>query len=78
MGYHAPKTKIVCKSYDPGKLMYQLTPTGPTWILALHLLLLVFWMSMVLKFMFDVKIPLDPHSNHLPVNECNHHISSQR
>jgi hypothetical protein len=21
-GYHAPKTKIVCKSYDPGKLMY--------------------------------------------------------
>jgi hypothetical protein len=22
MGYHAPKTEIVCKSYDPGKLMY--------------------------------------------------------
>jgi hypothetical protein len=22
MGYHAPKAKIVCKSYDPGKLMY--------------------------------------------------------
>jgi hypothetical protein len=21
-GYHAPKMKIVCKSYDPGKLMY--------------------------------------------------------
>jgi hypothetical protein len=21
-GYHMPKTKIVCKSYDPGKLMY--------------------------------------------------------
>jgi hypothetical protein len=21
-GYHAPKTEIVCKSYDPGKLMY--------------------------------------------------------
>jgi hypothetical protein len=21
-GYHTPKTKIVCKSYDPGKLMY--------------------------------------------------------
>jgi hypothetical protein len=29
-GYHVPKTKIVCKSYDPGKLMYQLTPLGPT------------------------------------------------
>jgi hypothetical protein len=22
MGYHAPKTEIVCKSYDPRKLMY--------------------------------------------------------
>jgi hypothetical protein len=22
MGYHTPKTEIVCKSYDPGKLMY--------------------------------------------------------
>jgi hypothetical protein len=21
-GYHTPKTEIVCKSYDPGKLMY--------------------------------------------------------
>jgi hypothetical protein len=21
-GYHTPKTKIVCKSYDPRKLMY--------------------------------------------------------
>jgi hypothetical protein len=21
-GYHAPKMEIVCKSYDPGKLMY--------------------------------------------------------
>jgi hypothetical protein len=21
-GYHTPKTKIVCKSYNPGKLMY--------------------------------------------------------
>jgi hypothetical protein len=20
--YHTPKTKIICKSYDPGKLMY--------------------------------------------------------
>jgi hypothetical protein len=22
MSYHTPKTEIVCKSYDPGKLMY--------------------------------------------------------
>jgi hypothetical protein len=22
MGYHKPKMEIVCKSYDPGKLMY--------------------------------------------------------
>jgi hypothetical protein len=28
--YHTPKTEIVCKSYDPGKLMYSLTQTGPT------------------------------------------------
>jgi hypothetical protein len=30
MGYHTPKTEIVCKRYDPGKLMHQLTQTGPT------------------------------------------------
>jgi hypothetical protein len=30
MSYHTPKTEIVCKSYDPGKLMHQLTQTGPT------------------------------------------------
>jgi hypothetical protein len=28
--YHTPKIEIVCKSYDPGKLMYSLTQTGPT------------------------------------------------
>jgi hypothetical protein len=28
--YHTPKTEIVCKSYNPGKLMHQLTQTGPT------------------------------------------------
>jgi hypothetical protein len=27
MGYHAPKTEVVCKSYDPEKLMYHL-PIG--------------------------------------------------
>ena len=29
-GYHAPKMEIVCKSYDPRKLIYSLTQTGPT------------------------------------------------
>jgi hypothetical protein len=32
----------------------------------------------VLEFMLIVKIPSDPHYNHLLVNECSHHISSQR
>jgi len=27
--YYAFQTKIVCKSYDPGKLMYQFTQTRP-------------------------------------------------
>jgi hypothetical protein len=26
--YHTPKTEIVCKSYDPGKLMYSTYPNG--------------------------------------------------
>ena len=29
-GYHAPKMEIVCKIYNPGQLVYQLTPSGPT------------------------------------------------
>ena len=33
-----------CKSYDPGKLMHQLTQTGPTWLLGIHLPRLGFWM----------------------------------
>jgi len=28
--YSAHQTEIVCQSYDPGKLMYQFTQTGPT------------------------------------------------
>jgi hypothetical protein len=27
--YHVRQTEIVCQSYDPEKLMYQFTPTGP-------------------------------------------------
>jgi hypothetical protein len=26
-GYHASKMEVVCKSYDPRKLTYQITPT---------------------------------------------------
>ena len=53
--YHAPQTEIVCKSYAPGKLTYQLPPSGPTNLLAFHLLGLRFWMCMVLSFMNYVK-----------------------
>jgi hypothetical protein len=35
-------------------------------------------MSMVLEFMCDVKIPLESHCNHILVNVCFHHMSSQR
>jgi hypothetical protein len=75
MGYRAPKMNIVCKSYNPRRLMYQLTPKGPTWLLALHLRGLGFWMSRVLEFMFIVKMFLEPHFTHLR-NERNRHISS--
>ena len=27
--YHARQTEVVCKSYNPGKLMYQVTQRGP-------------------------------------------------
>jgi hypothetical protein len=58
--------------------MYQLTPTGPTWLLALHLLELVFWMCRVLAFMCDVKRHLEPHCNNILAKERNCQISSQR
>jgi hypothetical protein len=77
MGYHALKTKIVWKIYDQGKLMYPLTPIGPTLLLVVRFLGLGFCMSRVLEFMFDVKRPLEPHCTHLLVNERSCHISSQ-
>jgi hypothetical protein len=40
------QTEIVCQSYVPGKLMYQLTQTGPI-VLAFHLLGLGLWMFRV-------------------------------
>jgi hypothetical protein len=54
MGYHAPKPEVVCKSYDLGKLRYQLTLRDPH-NLVFHLLGLGFWMSMVLEFTSNVK-----------------------
>jgi hypothetical protein len=39
----------------PQKLMYQLTPSGPTRLLALHLLGLGFWIFRVLSFIIYVK-----------------------
>jgi hypothetical protein len=63
MGYRAPKTKIICKSYDPRKLMYQLTPSRPTLILTLHLLGLDFWMSGFFLLLLDAKNAWMPHCN---------------
>jgi hypothetical protein len=68
-----PQTEIVCKSYAPGKLTYQLPPSGPTNLLDFHLPGLGFWILLMLKR------PLEPHcNNHLLVNASSHHISSQR
>jgi hypothetical protein len=47
--------KIICKSYALGKLTYQLPPSGPTNLLAFHLLGLGFWMFRVFSFMLYVK-----------------------
>ena len=44
--YCACQIDIVCQSYDPRKLKYQFTQTGPI-VLALHLLGLGFWMFSV-------------------------------
>jgi hypothetical protein len=71
--YRAPQTKIVCKSYTPGKLTYQLPPSGPANLLDFHLPGLGFWILLMLKR------PLEPHCNdHLLANASSHHISSQR
>jgi hypothetical protein len=71
--YRVPQTGIVCKSYAPGKLAYQLPPLGPANLLDFHLPGLGFWILVMLK------IPLEPHcNNHLLSNASSHHISSQR
>ena len=54
-GYHMPKIEIVCKSYDPGKLMYPHSPSGPTCLLVLHLLGLGFFMSKDLYLLLNDK-----------------------
>jgi hypothetical protein len=73
MSYRVPQTEIICKSYAPGKLMYQLVPLVPTNLLDFHLPGLGFWILLMLKR------PLEPHcNNHLLANASSHHISSQR
>jgi hypothetical protein len=65
--------EIVCKSYAPGKLTYQLPPLGPTNLLDFHLPGLGFWILLMLKG------PLELHCNDHPLaNASSHHISSQR
>jgi hypothetical protein len=57
----------------PGKLTYQLPPSGPANLLDFHLQGLGFWILLMLKR------PLEPHcNNHLLANASSHHISSQR
>jgi hypothetical protein len=53
--YRAPQMEIICKSYTLKKLTYQLPPSGPTNLLAFHLVRLGFWMFRVLSFMLYVK-----------------------
>jgi hypothetical protein len=55
--YQEPQTKIICKSYTPGKLTYQLPPLGPANFFSFHLSGLGFWILLILK------IPLEPHCN---------------
>jgi hypothetical protein len=47
--YRAPQTEIVCKSYAPEKLMYQLPPSGHANILDFHLPGLGFWIFLMLS-----------------------------
>jgi hypothetical protein len=71
--YRAPQTEIVCKSYTPGKLTYQLPPSGPANLLSFHLPGLGFWILLMLKS------PLKHHcNNYLLMDASIHHISSQR
>jgi hypothetical protein len=71
--YQVPQTEIICKSYAPGKFMYQLPPSGPTNLLEFHLPRLGFWILLMLKR------DLEPHCNdHVLLNESSFHISSQR
>jgi hypothetical protein len=75
MRYRAHQTEIICQSYVPGKLMYQLTQTGPI-VLVFHLLGLGLWMFRVLHFLsiiIGLRASLE-HSSEASI--C--HISSQR
>jgi hypothetical protein len=73
MMYRVPQTEIICKSYAPENLTYQLPPSRPTNLLAFHLPGLGFWI------LIKLKRPLESHcDNHLLANSSSLHISSQR
>ena len=57
MSYHRHQTKIVCQSYDPGKLMYQFTQNEAHNV-AFHLLGLGFGMGRVLHCFSTINRPL--------------------
>jgi hypothetical protein len=73
--YRTRQTEIVCQSYVPGKLMYQLTQTGPI-VLAFHLLGLGLWMFRVFHC-FSIIICLRASLEHSS-EASSRHISSQR
>ena len=82
MGYHMPKTEVVCKRYSRKKLRYQITPTylqGPHdfWCFTFQGQVfgcLGFWHSRVM-----LKMPLEPHCNNSSQTDVrSSHISSQR
>ena len=71
----ATQTKIISKSYAPGKLEYQLTTSGPAKLLAFHLL------GSCLGFLslHDLcEKGIWPLCNTHLANACSRHISSQR
>lgn len=54
--YCASQTRIVCQSYNPGKLMYQFTRNGAH-SLAFHLIVLDFWIFRVFHYFSTINRP---------------------
>jgi hypothetical protein len=72
MSYHAPQMKIVCQSYAPEKLIHQTTQNR------VHKTVGFSSSEVRVLDLFMLKIPLEPHCNHIISNVSIHHISSQR